>query len=306
MPPPPFSSSSTADFPHRPMTARPGTAAGDLADYDVAHVQNPHHYTADYHIEEEYDEDESDDDDVFAFLPPSTAEEHQPAQRQHDEQHDPAFASYPPPTTASQQQNVAYPSPTYNPYGQGKYPYDETVVAAAAASSSSSHQFGFDPSYGYPQNTILPAQPANYTLHPAPQSPPSTDSHNHNNDDPYRMKRLNAALSSALPPSSAESHPSRQVRVSLPSSVVGVEHDPDAIEKATVDCDADIESLPHHSHQPGHQGRIRHGNLNSAPYSHGRSTRGNTATSGVDTISIGPSVLDDDDIDGTSREGSIK
>lgn len=317
--PPPFSTTTTDDYPNRPTTARPATAVGSMPDYDYAHTQNAHQYPPEYHIEEEYED--SDDDDVFAFLPPSTAEqEQQNSQRQHDEHSDLGFSNYPSFTAASKPDDVAFPSPTYNPYGQGKYPYDDAIAAAA---SSSSHQFGFDPNYGYPNNNTslaarssesyrnIPAQAtSSYTLHPPPQSPPSTDSHNQNNDDPYRMKRLNTALSSAVPPSSAGSHPSRQVHVSLPSSAAGIDQDQDAVEKLTVDCDADIESLAHHPHQHGHQGRIRHGNLNSAPYSHGRSTRGNTAgtiaTSGVDTISIGPSVLDDDEIDGTSREGSIK
>lgn len=322
MPPPPFSTTTPDDFPHRPPTARPTTAAGSMPDYDFPHGQNPHHYPAEYQIEEY--EEESDDEDVFAFLPPSTAEQQQQQnnQRQHHDHDSSIFANYPPPTPASQQlDNVAFPAPTYNPYGQGKYPYDDSSVAAA---SSSSHQFGFDPSYGYPNthnSTSLAAQStdgyknipgqatSNYTLHPPPQSPPSTDSHNQNNDDPYRMKRLNTALSSAVHPSTADLYPSQQVHVPLPSSVAGVEHAADAVEKATVGSDVDLESLPHQPHQHGHQGRIRHGNLNSAPYSHGRSIRGHTAgttaASGVDTISVGPSILDDD-VDGTSREGSIK
>ncbi|KAF5355190.1 hypothetical protein D9756_005674 [Leucocoprinus leucothites] len=242
------------EFSHRPGTARPSTAAGSLADYDYGHRQQ---YTTQqqqqhpqYQIEGGYEEDSEDDDDVFAFLPPSTAEQ--------------------------QQANVAFPSPTYNPYGPGKHPHDG--------------QFSYDPgaAYGAPSPT----------LHQPPQSPPSTDSHNA--DDPYRMKRL-----TPHPPSTHDSHPSRLVHnVSLPSTAarVPLEDYPYNPEKAmsSVSVDADLESLPHHSHQ----GRVRHGNLNSAPYSHGRSTRGSTQPStGIDTVSIGPSVIDDDDL---SREGSIK
>lgn len=243
---------------HRPSTARPTTAGGSLADYDYHHGHV--HPGAEYQIEEEY-EDESEDDDVFAFLPPSTAEQQEGSQ------------------SRGPSAGLAFPSPTYNPWPE----------------KAAEPQFGFDPGV---------------YRHPAPQSPPSTDSQTR--DDPYRMKRLNTAPASvaALPPSTNDSHP---VHVSLPSSALGPHDDAysyqDAIEKAaSVASGPDIECLPHHS--PHHQGRLRHGNLNSAPYSHGRSTRGNTgatnATSGVDTVSIGPSVMDDDDVDGISREGSIK
>jgi hypothetical protein len=266
MHPPPFPEDEYVH--HRPSTARPTTAGGSLAEYDYpTHHHGQQYGGQGYQIEEEYEE-ESEDEDVFAFLPPSTAEQQQQreeeAQQQQQEQ--------------QQQTGLAYPSPTYSPYGPGKHPYEAT-----------SAQFGFDPgAYGGPPPPMM---------HAAPGSPPSTDSQNHS--DPYRMKRLNTAPASvaALPPSTTDSQPSRQVHISLPNSAMGTF----GLEKTvSVSSDADLESFPHH------QGRIRHGNLNSAPYSHGRSTRATTAgTSGIDTVSIGPSVIDED-VDGTSREGSIK
>lgn len=305
MPSPPFSATTIPDdYGFRPTTARPPATA----DYDYPHPPPSSQYPSEYPIEEAYDA-ESDDDDVFAFLPPSTADqEQQNCERQLDERPNTFFSNYRPPTAARSPDDVAFPSPIYDPYGQGKLPYDGTGSAPA----SSSNQFSFE--YGYPNNNTSPAVPntdssrylpaQKYTLHAPPQSPPSTDSYHQHNDDPYRMKRLDSRTDSVVPPSS----PSRNARASLPSSVDDIEQVSVPAEKASVGPDTDIESLGQDSHHHGRQGKIRHGNQNSAPYSHGRLTRANDigtgATPGTGAASIGPS-MDESEI-GTSREGSIK
>ncbi|KAF7762412.1 hypothetical protein Agabi119p4_9005 [Agaricus bisporus var. burnettii] len=145
---------------------------------------------------------------------------------------------------------------------------------------------------------------SNYTVRAPPQSPPSTDSYHQHHDDPYRMRRLDSRADSVASPTS----PSHQARASVPSSVDDIEHVHLPGEKASVGPDTDIESLALRSHHHGRQGKIRHGNQNPAPYSHGRLARANgmgtDGTHGTGTASIGPSV-DDSEI-GTSREGSIK
>lgn len=296
MPSPPFLATTTPDdYGFRPTTARHPAAA----DYDYPHPPPSSQYPSEYPIEEAYDA-ESDDDDVFAFLPPSTADqEQQNSERQQSEPPDTFFSNYRPPTAAHSPDDIAFPSPIYDPYGHGNAP------------ASSSNPFSFE--YGYPNNNTSPAAPnndssrylpaQNYTLHAPPQSPPSTDSYHQHNDDPYRMKRLDSRADSVLTPSS----PTRNARASVPSSVEDLEHVHNPIEKASsLGPETDIESLAEHSHHQSRQGKIRHGNQNSAPYSQGRLSRANDigAAPGSGGLSIGPS-MDESEI-GTSREGSIK
>ncbi|KAG6866421.1 hypothetical protein C0991_004706 [Blastosporella zonata] len=234
----------------RPYTSnggRPTTAAGNGTLYDH---HDPQYTYGDYDIEEE--DEESEDEDVFAFLPPSTAEQQQQQQQQQLQQQHPSQHHYMQEHTVdhpSDQQfshsipspHVIYPLPTYDPYA--RFP-------AASGVGPSTPQFQYFQS--------------------APETPPSTDSNNHNYPtDHYRLQRLGTATSDI--PQTAES---REVRVSLPegsqASATGSEKD--------VEMEAGIS-------------RRRH------PKRHDSSI--------TDSLSMGHSVLEDDD-DETSRDGSIK
>ncbi|KAF8070822.1 hypothetical protein FPV67DRAFT_1668646 [Lyophyllum atratum] len=151
----------------RPFTsngARPTTAAGNGAEYD----HNPQYtYEPDYDLEEE--EEESEDEDVFAFLPPSTAEQ-QKQQQEQQSQHD-----YPQTHPADHHSDqvfansapspyITYPSPTFDPYA--RFPADSVTG-------------------------VGPSTPHFQYFQPPPQTPPSTDSNNHNTEgDHYRLRRL--------------------------------------------------------------------------------------------------------------------
>jgi hypothetical protein len=106
----------------RPTTARPGTSAGIV-------FNRPPQFTAySDDASQSFEDDESEDGDVFAYLPPSTAEQEQERQRELHQQR--------PGTTHSQTpaaqfevtvpslpyQDVQYPSPSHNPYA--RFPSD--------------------------------------------------------------------------------------------------------------------------------------------------------------------------------------
>jgi hypothetical protein len=171
----------------RPVTSNgphPNSSAGHSAFYD--HTGPRYTYGEDYALEEE--EDESDNEDVFAFLPPSTADQHKD-QLNHDHPQDHLSPLPQPPL-------VSFPSPTFNPYA--RYPADSLVG------------------------------PSTIYFQPPPQSPPSTatDSNTHNNtrDGQYPLRRLNTATTASH---AAPTSDSREVRVSLPASATRVESDLD-------------------------------------------------------------------------------
>ncbi|KAF8058792.1 hypothetical protein FPV67DRAFT_518483 [Lyophyllum atratum] len=234
----------------RPFTsngARPTTAAGNGAEYD----HNPQYtYEPDYDLEEE--EEESEDEDVFAFLPPSTAEQ-QKQQQEQQSQHD-----YPQTHPADHHSDqvfansapspyITYPSPTFDPYA--RFPADSVTG-------------------------VGPSTPHFQYFQPPPQTPPSTDSNNHNTEgDHYRLRRLDTPGGTAISnvPTTAES---REVRVSLPGGSLA---SATASEK---DLDMEAGTSRRRSHPKKHDSSI------------------------TDSLSIGRSMMDDDD--DTSREGSIK
>ena len=209
------------DRPQTAASARPGTSSGarpTTAGFDWAQYPPNHDLP-----EEEYEE--SDDEDVFAYLPPTTADQEEQARQKegtHDSQHlspdslngdylsastsnpwipnEPIFAN-----SVPDQPPIDYPSPTFDPYA--RYPADSFSSQGAGPST-----FNF-----------------NYIL-PPPQSPPSTDS-NTQGDDPYRLRRLNTAATTTLShgPTTADSHD--VVRISLPGDgyeTPGSEKDPEA------------------------------------------------------------------------------
>ncbi|KAG5646220.1 hypothetical protein DXG03_004046 [Asterophora parasitica] len=240
----------SSDGPSRPYTSsgRPTTAAGHGTSY-AGH--NPQYtYGPDYDFEEE--EEESEDEDVFAFLPPSTAEQQQQKQQEQQFQHiyphnhptdppsDPVFANSP------QSPHVAYPSPTFDPYA--RYPADSL-------------------------SGMGPSTPHFQYFQGQPQTPPSTDSNNHNaSDDPYRLRRLNVPPETPISnvPMSAES---REVRVSLTAG-----------SQATTGSEKEVDM--------------------EAGTSRRRSQRKRQGSSVTDSLSLGRSAVEEDDE--TTREGSIK
>ncbi|KAF9463567.1 hypothetical protein BDZ94DRAFT_604346 [Collybia nuda] len=244
---PPLSTAGSSR-PYTSNGARPPTATGQADPY--GHRDPQYTYGQDYDLEEE--EEESEDEDVFAFLPPTTAELEQQRQQQlhHDYPHnhpldfhsdDPIFAN------SIHSPQLSYPSPTFDPYA--RHPADSI-------------------------SGVGPSTPHFQYFQPPPQTPPSTDSNNHNHntgDDLYRLRRINTSASTAVSqvPNTAES---REVRVSLPggsrASVAGSEKEDD------------VES------GIGQRSQFKH-----------------NESSITGSMSITHSMVDDDD---TSREGSIK
>lgn len=214
----------------RPYTEnrRPNTSAGQSAFYD--HRDPQYTYGQDYPFEEE--EEESEDEDVFAFLPPSTADQQKLPQEQLNRDIQPHLSSPPPPLQSPQ---ISFPSPTFNPYA--RYPADSVVGPSAQ-----------------------------YIL-PPPQSPPSTatDSNTHNNtqDDHFRLRRLNTTTTASH---AATTTDSREVRVSLPGGGRMGEKD--------IDMEAGVRR---------------------------RSTQKRVDSSITESLSMTPSMMDDDE-----TEGSIK
>ena len=150
----------------RPSSSRPSTSARPTTAFDrdqFQHLQHHLHQQQPHDIEEE-SEEESDDEDVFAFLPPTTADqEQQPTPES-------TFAFAP----------VTYPEPTFDPWGR-QYP-----------SSSST---------GPPVPPGIPSQTHPYNKPPISPPSPSTDSHpstGMSGPDFYRLKTLFSAASSKL------------------------------------------------------------------------------------------------------------
>lgn len=188
----------------RPYTAsgRPSTAAHPVAsayppDYAGYHQQQYTSYSQEYSIDEE-DEEESEAEDVFAFGPPSTADQEQ----------------RPSPTTAAPliSPSVSFPPPTFDPHAP--FPsYDANTPGPS---------------------TIYTRHPYPAPTSPQVESPPSTESNPP--DDPYRLRRLvntesapttttrtgtvhtgRSAVSSAVS--------SREVHVSLPRAKERIEEE---------------------------------------------------------------------------------
>lgn len=165
-------------------SARPSTSARPTTAFDrdqfQYHQQRLQHQPS---IEEEYEE--SDDEDVFAFLPPTTAD-----QEQSLSQSPFAFVNH-----------VQYPEPAFDPWGR-QYPIPPSIPADSSEIPSST-----DPNtYTSPDAVAVPPGIHNFTSPPynqpsLPPPSPSTDSHpstGMSGPDLYRLKRLGTATSSKL------------------------------------------------------------------------------------------------------------
>lgn len=150
---------STADTSSRPQTSsqRPTTSGG----YYSTSQGTGYTYSNDYSIEEE---EESEDEDVFAFLPPTTADQQAGAL--------PPILQSPasPPNDAAEPRHVTFPAPVFDP-------------------SSPPQPSGQSNSNALSNLLFLHQQ----ALNPPPtgivETPPSTDSQNAA-DDPYRLRRI--------------------------------------------------------------------------------------------------------------------
>ena len=149
--------------PSRPSTsARPTTAFDRDQFQHRLQQQQPHEI-----VEEEYKE-ESDDEDVFAFLPPTTADQ----EKQSTSQSPFTFAAVP------------YPEPTFDPWDR-RYP----ISPPSAPITQSIHRI-LSETHSHPQS------------YNQPPASPSTDSHpstGMSGPDFYRLKRLGTAACSKLP-----------------------------------------------------------------------------------------------------------
>ena len=150
---------STADPSSRPQTSshRPTTSGG----YYSTSQGTGYTYSNDYSIEEE---EESEDEDVFAFVPPTTADQQVGAL--------PPILQSPasPPNDPAVPRHVTFPAPVFDPSSPPQ-----------AAGQSNPNALS---------NLLLLHQQA---LNPPPtavvDTPPSTDSQ-HAADDPYRLRRI--------------------------------------------------------------------------------------------------------------------
>lgn len=150
---------STADASSRPETSsqRPTTSGG----YYSTSQGTGYTYSNDYSIEEE---EESEDEDVFAYVPPTTADLQAGAL--------PPILQSPasPPNDAAEPRHVTFPAPVFDPSSPPQ-PSGQTNPNALS-------------------NLLLLHQQA---LNPPPtgivDTPPSTDSQDAV-DDPYRLRRI--------------------------------------------------------------------------------------------------------------------
>ena len=156
----------------RPTTsARPSTAFDrDQFQYQQQHLQQQQPYG----LEEEYEE--SDDEDVFAFLPPSTADQ---VERQS--------------TSFAFGNHVQYPEPTFDPWGR-QYPLSPPIPAAASSTDFTADTSSPSPPHATAVPTSIPSPACvhSYSYNQPPPSP-STDSNpstGMSGPDSYHLKRL--------------------------------------------------------------------------------------------------------------------
>ena len=221
----------------RPYTAggfRPPTANPSIPDESFHH--NPQ-YT--YSIEEEEEDDESDAEDLFAFLPPSTADQEKQRQEHTDSQqpdkpkfkpdNDQPFAvSLPPAQTLPMS-----PPPAFDPFA--RYPADS----------------GVGPSIAHSPLSRLPVE-----------SPPSTGSQDQPSDGAYQMSRFNPptahSASTGTRPSRTSGISSREVHVSLPSPLEKSIEEGSTRDKHRTSTIADTSSLtPSMMEQDSREGSVK-------------------------------------------------
>lgn len=148
----------------RPSSSRPSTSARPTTAFDRDQFQYQQHHLQQQqpHEIEEGSEEESDDEDVFAFLPPTTADQEQQS-------------------TSQSPLTVLYPQPTFNPWDR-QYPI--TPPSAPPGIAAQTHPLP------HPHNKPPISPPS-----PSTDSQPSTGMSGLNL---YRLKKLGTAVSSKL------------------------------------------------------------------------------------------------------------
>lgn len=219
----------------RPPTASASAAHSSLPRTPPGAFDHDRHYSYDNAFIEE-EEEESDAEDLFAFLPPSTADQQRELEKQRAQDHfrrpsdySNIFANALPPSSGP----PAYPAPAFHPHS--RFPSE--------AGPSSLFQ---------PPVSNLPVE-----------SPPSTSSQQGTND-PYRMRRLSTARTGT-----AETRPSitsiREIHVNLPPSVpekdIDVEY-PDSLQRkrhpsSTIADTATLSLTPSMLEQDSRDGSIK-------------------------------------------------
>ena len=185
----------------RPQTAgafRPTTANQPFApafDHDPQYA---------YDIEEEEEEEESDAEDLFAFLPPSTADQEQQRQdhtKSQAELHNP---------------DLNYHEPDFDQMFAAPVPY-ESASGSAAIPPIAPLQPTYDPYARYPADATVGPSTSHFPFNlPPPQSPPSTGSVSQ--CDPYQMRRINPPNTASTDTRHSGLNP-KEVHVALPGQL---------------------------------------------------------------------------------------
>jgi hypothetical protein len=157
----------------RPGTARPPPTAAGAASASGTYVDHQYHHGPQYtyDLDEEDEDDESEPEDVFAYLPPTTADLSAPSA--------PAFSS----------SSVSHEPFSYHP--------EQTPSPSSAAHF-------LPPSTEAPPNSYHPHTSFDPPTYPRAESPPSTGSHV-SDEGGYHMRRLEHAVTPHTP-SSREVH----------------------------------------------------------------------------------------------------
>lgn len=205
----------------RPETARPGTSFGQGHSQGQYHTEYEDHYAADQLdlrqqvggqygiVEEEYEE--SDDDDVFAFLPPSTAD----AAKEEDNVPVGAPSSHLTPAIGPQNSMYYYPTiqgHTNNPFAyavpSGLHSHQPPLTAdtqdpppSTMGSSVEGGVFAYEPPTNRPYHSYHP-----YPVGPPPVSPPSSDmdsqpstGYGHTQgSDAFRLEKMRSSTEQAV------------------------------------------------------------------------------------------------------------
>ena len=193
-------SSAASSRPHTAGAFRPTTANQSF----VPGFDHDPQYAYDIDEEEEEEEEESDAEDLFAFLPPSTADQEQQRQdhtKSQAEFHDP---------------DLTHHQPNFDQMFAASVPYGSTP-GSAAIPPITPLQPAYDPYARYPADTTVGPSTLHFPLNlPPPQSPPSTGSVSR--DDPYQMRRMNAT-NTASSDTRRSGLNSREVHVALPGQL---------------------------------------------------------------------------------------
>jgi hypothetical protein len=198
----PFTASGSSGA-FRPGSARPTTAAHGQQHQQTQYGGHAPQYT--YSLDEEDEDEESEPEDVFAYLPPTTADQQPPSPSAASTSHSALY----PPIADSHQFSYSTQSDLPSPHSPAPLLQQQLSHRATTADAPFSHS-----------HSAVPATPTDDYLtrpsYPPVETPPSTtnsNSHQEGNDSAFHMKKLEHSGTAPRTQSS------REVRVSLPPSV---------------------------------------------------------------------------------------